>query len=135
MHKVSVESSKLSDNGQWVSPSEAILCRGPGNVWDTLLSESQLRARHVIILADHNSRLPPARLHHFARMNCREARIISRSIHEDRTCGDAILDQHIPHDVRLLESFGATTTTDEDCFDCALSIQVERFLQAALKAR
>ena len=122
MKEVHVESRKLSDNGQWVSPSEAILCRSPGNVWDTLLSESQLGARHVVILADHNGRLPPARLYHFARMNCREARIIARSIHEDRARGDAILDQDIPHDVGLLESFRAAAAADEDCFDCAFPV-------------
>ena len=122
MQEVAVESRKLSDDGQWIGPSEVVFRRCPGNVWDTLLSESQLGARHVVILADHNSGLPPARLHRFARMNCRKAGIISRSIHQDRVRGDAILDQDIPHDVGLLESFRAAAAADEDCFDCAFPV-------------
>src|ERR1700674_1700710 len=40
--EVSVESGKLSNDGEWVSPGETVLCRSPRNVWDTLLSEGQL---------------------------------------------------------------------------------------------
>jgi hypothetical protein len=102
-------------------------------VGDSFLSERQLRAWHMVILADHHSRLPAALLHEPARTNRREAGIVSGPIHNDGSGRDAAPDQDSPHDVRLFKSFRAAATADQDCLDGAFPVQVPGSLQAALK--
>lgn len=99
----------------------------------TFLPERQLRARHVVILADHYSRLPAALLHDLARMNCREAGVVSRAIHNDGAIRNAARDQDRPHDVRLVKSFRSAAAAYQDCLDGAFAVQVPGSLQAALK--
>jgi len=72
-------------------------------------------------------------LHALMRMHCREASIISSSIHDEGVRRDAAPDQDTSHDIRFLESFRAAAPADEDCLDCSFPVQVQCSLQSTLK--